>query len=39
MEEVLSTGYPIFSCFEHQSSVVASSWFYIHGLSNERVEG
>jgi hypothetical protein len=36
MEEVLSTGYPIFSCFEHQSSVVASSWFYIHGLSNER---
>ena len=37
MEEVLSTGYPIFSCFEHQSSVVASSWFYIHGLSDERV--
>ena len=37
MEEALSTGYPIFSCFEHQSSVVASSWFYIHGLSDERV--
>ena len=36
MEEVLSTGYPVFSCFEHQSSVVASSWFYIHGLSDER---
>ncbi len=37
MDEVLSTGYPVFSCFEHQSSVVASSWFYIHGFSDEQV--
>jgi len=37
MEEVLSTGYPVFSCFEQQSSVVASSWFYIHGRSDESV--
>lgn len=36
MDEVLSTGYPVFSCFEHQSSVVASSWFYIHGFTNEQ---
>ena len=37
MNEVLSTGHPIFVCFEHQASVVASSWFYIHGFTNEQV--
>ena len=37
MDQVLSTGHPVFACFEHQASVVASSWFYIHGLSNEEV--
>ena len=32
MEEVLSTGHPVFSCAEYQGEVVASSWFYIHGM-------
>lgn len=36
MDPVLSTGHPVFTCFEHQSSVVASSWFYIHGFTNEQ---
>ena len=31
MEQVLETGYAIFSCLEHRSHVIASSWFYIHG--------
>ena len=32
MEELLATGHPVFSCAEHQSEVLASSWFYIHGI-------
>lgn len=31
-EELLATGHPVFSCAEHQSEVLASSWFYIHGI-------
>ncbi|MGB0515454.1 MAG: hypothetical protein ACPGKR_00750 [Poseidonia sp.] len=33
-EVALTTKHPIFSCFEHRSSVIASSWFYIHGLTD-----
>ena len=36
MEEVLKTGHPIFSCAEYQGEVVASSWFYIHGVVDEQ---
>ncbi len=36
MEEVLNTGHPVFSCAEYQGEVVASSWFYIHGMVDEQ---
>ncbi len=32
MEELLATGHPVFSCAEHRGEVLASSWFYIHGI-------
>lgn len=35
IELSLTTKHPIFSCFEHRSTVVASSWFYIHGLTDD----
>ena len=36
MECVLETGYGVFTCLEHRSGVIASSWFYIHGEENEQ---
>lgn len=36
MELVLETGYAIFSCLEHRSHVIASSWFYIHGEHDDQ---
>ena len=36
MERVLETGYGIFTCLEHRSGVIASSWFYIHGEEDEQ---
>ena len=34
LDELLATGHPVFRCFEHQASVVASSWFYIQGVTD-----
>ena len=36
MERVLETGYGVFTCLEHRSGVIASSWFYIHGEEDEQ---
>ena len=36
MECVLETGYGVFTCLEHRSGVIASSWFYIHGEEDEQ---
>lgn len=36
MEGVLDTGYSVFSCLEHRSGIIASSWFYIHGEEDEQ---
>lgn len=32
LSEVLSTGHPVFSLLVHGGHVLASSWFYIHGV-------
>ncbi len=34
LEAVLNTGHPVFSCAEYRGEVVASSWFYIHGMAD-----
>ena len=34
LKQVMETGHPVFACIEHSNHVVASSWFFIHGVSN-----
>ena len=34
LEVVMETRHPIFSCVQHRSQAAASSWFYIHGMSD-----
>ena len=36
MEPVLETGYAVFACLEQNFEVIASSWFYVHGLHDEQ---
>ena len=36
MEPVLETGYAVFACLEQRFEVIASSWFYVHGLHDEQ---
>ena len=35
LSEVLSTGHPVFSLLVHGGHVLASSWFYIHGVDGD----
>ena len=36
MEPVLETGYAVFACLEQNFEIIASSWFYVHGLHDEQ---
>lgn len=34
MHQVMETGHPVFACIEQGVHLIASSWFFIHGVSN-----
>ena len=34
MKQVINTGHPVFNCVETNGHILASSWFYIHGVSD-----